>query len=456
METYRLVSLAVFICLLSVSSISPLCAESADIDVTEFDYGGREPDASWRAAADERIEMYRKGDLAVTVVDRRGRPVPDARVDVSMKRHAFLFGSQIQVDIIAAEGEEADTYRDLFLDMFNFATVNPFYYSRWRRPDQAADTLDATLKTISFFQKQDIPMRGHVLVWKMEEAPKMSEKKVYDEAIKHINRTAGHPTIAKALIEWDVQNEPFANSDILKKLGREKMPDYFKLVNKHAPHAKLFLNENQLISGLHYATSEKRFEYIIDLVEYLKDAGTPIHGLGCQGHHVGSLADINEVVKRLDRLAKLDLDIEITEYDIKLIPAVPKGTHQEKWRAPSSTSPELEALEGEYMGDFLTACFSHPSVTAFIMWGFWDGKHWLFNAPLFYEDWTLKPAGKAYKNLVFDKWWTNVDGVTSSAGTFSTRGFLGRYEISAEKDGRKQTVTTDLIHKGLQLKIVLP
>lgn len=456
MNVRRLVFHAAIICVVSGLSVSETCAEPDGIDVTQFDYGGRGPDEAWRAEAAERIEKYRKGDLTVTVVDRRDRPVPDVQVDVNMKRHAFRFGSQIQVDIISADGEEADTYRKKFLEMFNFAAVNPFYYSRWRTPDRAATTLDATLKTLSFFQDHDIPMRGHVLVWRMENAPNMTEQEVYDELIEHINRTAGHPTISKALVEWDVQNEPFLNNVVLKKLGREKMPDYFRLTSKHAPHAKLFLNETQLITQFHHRSSMARFEYIIDLVEFLKKEETPIHGLGCQGHNVGSLADINESLKRLDRLAELGLDIEITEFDTKLVPAVTKGTHREKWRAPSATSPELQELEGEFMGDFLTACFSHPSVTAFTMWGFWDGRHWMYNAPLFYEDWTLKPGGKIWKRLVFDEWWTDVDGVTSKGGTFETRGFLGRYEITVRKDGHKSTVITDLVKQGTEIKIRLP
>lgn len=37
----------------------------------------------------------------------------------------------------------------------------------------------------------------------------------------------------------------------------------------------------------------------------------------------------------------------------------------------------------------------------------------------------MKPAGHAWKNLVFEKWWTEKRGKTAVDGTFKTRGFLG-------------------------------
>jgi hypothetical protein len=92
---------------------------------------------------------------------------------------------------------------------------------------------------------------------------------------------------------------------------------------------------------------------------------------------------------------------------------------------------------------------------AFIMWGFWDGRHWLYNGPILRKDWSLKPSGKAYKDLVLRQWWTNVDGVTSRRGQHKTRGFLGDYEITAEHGGRKKTVKANLVRDGVAVRIVI-
>ena len=63
-------------------------------------YEGREPDAAWRELAAQRIEKFRKGDLSVVVVDATGAPVKDARVEVRMKRHGFLFGTCINANLL--------------------------------------------------------------------------------------------------------------------------------------------------------------------------------------------------------------------------------------------------------------------------------------------------------------------------------------------------------------------
>ena len=65
------------------------------LPITHFDYAGREPDAAWRRAADERIEKLRKADLIVTVKGADGRPLPAATVNVRMKRHAFEWGATL-------------------------------------------------------------------------------------------------------------------------------------------------------------------------------------------------------------------------------------------------------------------------------------------------------------------------------------------------------------------------
>jgi len=61
-------------------------------------YAGRDPDGPWRDAARRRIRQHRMADLVVTVTDAAGKPVPGARVDVRMQRHAFGFGSAVGAD----------------------------------------------------------------------------------------------------------------------------------------------------------------------------------------------------------------------------------------------------------------------------------------------------------------------------------------------------------------------
>ena len=68
---------------------------------TPASYGGREPDAAWRAVAAERIERLRKGDLSITVLGSDRVPFADVKVSVRMVRSAFAFGTAIDAKTLA-------------------------------------------------------------------------------------------------------------------------------------------------------------------------------------------------------------------------------------------------------------------------------------------------------------------------------------------------------------------
>ena len=67
----------------------------SDLPITRFSYVGREPGAPWREAALARIEAQRTSPLTVKVLDRDGRPVEGANVEVEMRQSAFLWGSAV-------------------------------------------------------------------------------------------------------------------------------------------------------------------------------------------------------------------------------------------------------------------------------------------------------------------------------------------------------------------------
>ena len=112
-----------------------------------------------------------------------------------------------------------------------------------------------------------------------------------------------------------------------------------------------------------------------------------------------------------------------------------------------------EQLQAQYTRDFLTAVFAHPAVDGFIMWGFWAGRHWRPRAAMFARDWSIRPNGRAYKELVFNQWWTNADGRTDAGGTFTTRGFLGDYAVTVTHGALKTTQTVRLEKGGSTLTI---
>ena len=61
------------------------------------------------------------------------------------------------------------------------------------------------------------------------------------------------------------------------------------------------------------------------------------------------------------------------------------------------------------MSYFLRAAFSHRAVDGIILWGYWDQRHWRGKEASLADgsDLTLNAAGKKYRELVYQEWWTN-------------------------------------------------
>jgi hypothetical protein len=151
-----------------------------------------------------------------------------------------------------------------------------------------------------------------------------------------------------------------------------------------------------------------------------------------QGHFGSSLAAPDDLMRLLDRYAKFKKEIAVTEYDIVI---------------------DDEALAGSYTRDFYTVLFSHPAVSSIIAWGFWDPAHWKKNTAMFRKDWSLKPAGKAYQDLVEGEWQTKAEGKTDAKGRFQARGFKGRYEIEVKVGDETRSVKATLADGGAQVDV---
>lgn len=87
------------------------------------------------------------------------------------------------------------------------------------------------------------------------------------------------------------------------------------------------------------------------------------------------------------------------------------------------------------MRDFMTAVFAHTAMEEFIMWGFWEGAHWIPRGALINEDWQPKPAFSVWQDLVYDQWWTDETLTTDPSGTARIRAFLGEYRITVRRGG---------------------
>jgi hypothetical protein len=74
---------------------------------------------------------------------------------------------------------------------------------------------------------------------------------------------------------------------------------------------------------------------------------------------------------------------------------------------------------------------------------------------LWRKDWSVKPAGQAWLDLVRKQWWTTAEGTSAANGTFTVRGFLGDYTLTVTSSGRTQTAHATLSADGGDVRVVL-
>jgi endo-1,4-beta-xylanase len=93
---------------------------------------------------------------------------------------------------------------------------------------------------------------------------------------------------------------------------------------------------------------------------------------------------------------------------------------------------EEELLKATELVDYYKICFAHPAVEGMIMWGFWEGANWIPVSSLYKRDWTPTPSAEAYKNLIFNEWWTKEEGKTNRKGELSVPAFFGKYKVTVD------------------------
>ncbi len=393
----------------------------SQLGLTNWPYEGHALDATWRQAASERIEKYRKADIAVIVRDDNGNPVPGAAVRVKMKRHAFGFGSAVAGAGLMSTTAADAKYQEMIPKLFNKVVLEndlkwPFWET-WSR-QSAAYGLD-------WLPAHGITMvRGHNVIWpdKGNMPPDLTtllasgnkdalRKRIYDHIAEVMAFTKGKVT------EWDVLNEPYTSKDVQAVLGDEEMAVWFKKARAADPNVKLYINDFNILAAGGYDLRHQ--DAYFATIKLIRDLGGPLDGIGLQSHFSSNLTPPERVVEILDRFAQFGADLQVTEFDVNL---------------------DDEQTQADFTRDFLTACFSHPAIRGFLMWGFWEARHWLPRGAMYRRDWSIKPNGEVWNNLVFSKWWTDVQGTADAEGVFRTRGFLGDYDIEVTVNGQTKTM----------------
>ena len=413
-------------------------------------YPGFEPDAPWRAEAATRIDAIRKGDLTVQVRDAAGNPVTGAAVDVLQTEHEFGFGSAMQAFRLRDNNPTHNTYKQMAAELFNVGTLeNNLKWQAWDGEFGSNFTRTGADAAVTWLEDNGLEPRGHVMVWPgvnnlptdvenlVNSAPlnAAEQQQLRDRIAGHIADIGGR--YAGRIGAWDVINEPRTNNDVMDVLaeGDDAMITWFQQAAAADPNADLYLNEfGILTSG--GATNTANQQLLESQLQALIDGGAPIDGVGLQGHfNDASLTGPEQLWQILDRYHDLGLNIQITEFD--------HGSNDEQ-------------LQAAYLRDFFTAVFAHEGVSDLIQWGFWENAHFDPQRALFRSDWSIKPNGQAYVDLVFDEWWTEESLAADASGDADLRGFKGTHEVTVTWAGSEVVALATIDGAGNVLSIDLP
>lgn len=189
---------------------------------------------------------------------------------------------------------------------------------------------------------------------------------------------------------WDVVNEVLEDGSIRNTIysrvfGTDFISQAFRLAHEADPDVKLYINDYN-ITGMNAKSNA-----LYNLVQRLLSDGVPIHGVGFQGHYyVGQVAD--DIVANLQRFANLNLDVAITELDVRMI------------LPPTQENLAQQVLDYEKT---FNACFQVARCVGITMWGFTDKYSWIpgtftgmGSAHIFDDDYNKKPSYVAVDNIL--------------------------------------------------------
>lgn len=417
-------------------------------------YDGRELDAEWRTAAAERIDLYRKANLEVLVVDENGKPIPNATVSVKMQQHDYAFGTAVVGCAIAGNNCQDDFYQEKIRNLdgkghgFNEVVFeNAFKWDAWE--ENWTGSPQQTAEATQWLVNQNIRVRGHNLVWPSwdympdDMAANSGDidylKNRIDERLETV---LNYPVLAENVLEWDVLNEIVWNRSLEfaaagknnYTTGRELYAEIFDKARQESPDLVAYIND--CVTICQGGENEEWYNTWKTYIQEIIDEGAQIDGIGFQAH-MGAKPVSPEVVYGIleDFHQTFGLKAKITEFDMANM---------------------SKSVTADYMRDFMTVVFSHPSTEGFLMWGFWDGRHWLSDAPLFDQNWNLKPSGQSFMDLVFKEWWTNESLVADENGRVLSRAFKGDYTISVSFNGEIYATVPLQLKSNESIVIELP
>ncbi|HEY3912243.1 MAG TPA: endo-1,4-beta-xylanase [Stellaceae bacterium] len=215
-------------------------------------------------------------------------------------------------------------------------------------------------------------LRGHNCLW-YSHTPwwfyALPDRKAKERAIvDHIKSLVGR--YRGIVHSWDVVNEPIELKDgppnwLRQALGPGYLDLAYHLAREADPGARLVVNEHDI--ELDAPEHEARRVALLDLLQRMQKAGTPVDAVGIQAHLSaagGPPFSPARLQHFLADIAGLGLAIQITELDVT-------DEH-----APADIAVRDQLVADAYRR-FLDAALDEPAVKMVVTWGLSDRHSWI-------------------------------------------------------------------------------
>ena len=324
-------------------------------------------------------------------------PAP-AKELVSKHYNSLTFGNELKPDAVLDYDATIEYMED------NNNQVNPQI------------NLRASRTLFEYAEEHNIPVRGHTLVWHSQ-TPDWFFRENYSNnsndpwASKEVmlERLENYIKNVMELVEetypnvdvyaWDVVNEAVdpntssgmrnpgsnnvtnGNSLWMETVGDEFIVKAFEYSRKYAPEGcKLFYND-------YNEYEDRKSDFIYDILLELKSKGL-VDGMGMQSHWVMEYPNLSMFESSIRKYDSLDLEIHLTELDMKQPNNDPSALNAQASRYKSLINKVVD-LKNEGM-----------NITTVIFWGVTDKTSWLGGYPLLFDgDYKAKPA---YYSIIED------------------------------------------------------
>ena len=395
--------------------------------------------------ANERIEKYRKGKVKLEFKTDEELKERQATVNIQLTDHDFKFGVSF-TQLRRFWGDDfGKTYLNRVKEVFNYATIGMY----WQLTDERIKNNKMVKyyeEVIEWADKNNFRLKGHPLMWHEAMPDWVRNFKNLDKLdglIKnHMKRLIEtYPEIN----DWDVYNEPIgpfkphippsAITEWIKMKGGiyPAMVEIYEFVDNVDP--------TKNYSNNHYHAKDPEF---LKINNFFVEKNLNFSSIGMQAHmqtndNVMSESQLWNQIKNYEGLGKKIQFTEITvtsserfnnwkEHQAFLKKRDEVMSNGGVMNLPSL--PEYENFQADYLKDFYTLAFSHPSVSSITFWNLTDKNAWRGHAGgLLFDDLKPKKAFNELKKLIKTTWTTKIfeSNIDLKKGV-DFNGFYGKYE----------------------------